>query len=365
MTRAVIAVASIPAAHPYVAAVVATGDDILLLDDPRPLEATTPGQWWPPRLLEPDYLRAHIDDIDVVHLHFGFDAATPDRLADVVSVLRESSTPLVLTVHDLHNPHFAELDMHRSQLDVLVPAAAAVITLTDRAAREIERLWGRSAMVIPHPHVAPLGVIAARDTTAHERAVVAVHAKSLRANLDPEAVMSTVVAAASARDAVVRLDIDDDVFDHTSHWYAPERGERLLAFRDHPDVDVRVHRRFTDAELWQYLSEIDVSVLPYRFGTHSGWMEACRDLGVVPVVPDIGHFADQFPCPTFVFGPGLFDPASLDAAVGEALRTEPTGPDFADYRRHQQSAIAAEHAALYRALSAPVASGRADGAVLV
>lgn len=93
MTRAVIAVASIPAAHPYVAAVVATGDDILLLDDPRPLEATTPGQWWPPRLLEPDYLRAHIDDIDVVHLHFGFDAATPDRLADVVSVLRESSTP--------------------------------------------------------------------------------------------------------------------------------------------------------------------------------------------------------------------------------------------------------------------------------
>lgn len=360
-----IAVASIPAAHPYVVGITPTGDDIVLLEDPRPLEATTAGQWWPPRFLEPDYLRAHIDEIGVVHLHFGFDAATPDRLTDVVSVLHESATPLVLTVHDLHNPHFPDYAMHRAQLDVLIHAADIVITLTDRAAREIERLWRRSAQVIPHPHVAPLDVIAAVDRSERtDPRVVAVHAKSLRANMDPEAVMPAVVAAAAAHDAVVRLDIDDDVFDHRSHWYAPERGERLLAFRDHPDVDVRVHRRFTDAELWQYFSEIDVSVLPYRFGTHSGWMEACRDLGVVPVVPDSGHFADQFPCPTYVFGPDLLDPSTLEAAVGEAVRTRPDVSGLADYRRHQQSAIAAEHAAIYRRLASPLASGHWDGVVL-
>ena len=34
-----------------------------------------------------------------------------------------------------------------------------------------------------------------------------------------------------------------------------------------------------DDELWDYLQSLDVSVLPYRFGTHSGWLEACHDLG--------------------------------------------------------------------------------------
>ncbi|MGB3770099.1 MAG: hypothetical protein WBF79_10655 [Rhodococcus sp. (in: high G+C Gram-positive bacteria)] len=363
-----IAVASIPAAHSYVAGIAPTDGNIVLLGDPRPPEATTPGQWWPPRFLEPDYLRSRIDEIDVVHLHFGFDAATPERLGDVVTVLAESSTPLVLTVHDLHNPHFADHAMHRAQLDRLVPAADVVITLTDRAAGEIERIWGRPVTVIAHPHVAPLDVIAGVDRSDRVGPpVVAVHAKSLRANLDPETVMPAVVAAAAAHGAVVRLDIDDDVFDHRSHWYAPDRGERLLAFREHPDVDVRVHGRFTDTQLWQYFSEIDVSVLPYRFGTHSGWMEACRDLGVTPVVPDIGHFADQFPCPSFVFGPGVFDPASLEVAVGQALDATPAGSDFAEYRRHQQIAIAAEHAAIYRRLTTTASTpcGSDDPAVSV
>lgn len=345
-----IVVASVPAAHPYVVAVTPVDVDITVLPDPRPLEATTAGQWWPPRFLEPDYLRTRLDTIDVVHVHFGFDAATPDRLDEIVTLLRESGTPLVLTVHDLHNPHFADDGMHRSQLDVLVPAADVVITLTDRAAHEIRCRWGRTASVIPHPHVAPLHVIESVDRSeARTPKVVAVHAKSLRANLDPETVLPAVIAAATARGAVVRLDIDDDVFDHTSGWYAPERAEHLLGFREHPDVDVRVHPRFSDDELWQYLSQIDVAVLPYRFGTHSGWMEACRDTGVVPVVPDIGHFADQFPCPTFVFGPGLFDPESLDAALGDALTTTAT-TGLTEYRRHQQATAADDHAAIYRSV---------------
>ncbi|MBY6350971.1 hypothetical protein [Rhodococcoides corynebacterioides] len=347
-----IAVASIPAAHPYAAGVAPTGDpSVRLLPDPRPIDATTPDQWWPPRLLDPDYLRACIDDIDLVHLHFGFDAATPERLAEIVHILRESATPLVFTVHDLHNPHFADADLHRRQLDVLVPAADAVLTLTTAAAREIERRWGRSATVTPHPHVAPLELIAAVDRRRSATPVIGVHAKTLRANLDPEAVVPALVAAASARGAVVRLDLDDALFDHTSHWYAPERGERLLAFASHPDVDVRVHGRFTDAELWQYLSEIDVAVLPYRFGTHSGWMEACRDLAVVPIVPDTGCFGDQFPCPTFTFGPDLFDAESLDAAVGDALRRPVLDASFAEFRRHQLAAVRAEHAALYSSLT--------------
>ena len=46
---------------------------------------------------------------------------------------------------------------------------------------------------------------------------------------------------------------------------------------------------FTDDELWDYLSSLDLCVLPYRFGTHSGWLEACVDLGTGVLVPNVGH----------------------------------------------------------------------------
>ena len=44
-------VASVPAAHPYVASVV-DSDVVTLLGDPVAQGAARPGQWWPPRLLE-------------------------------------------------------------------------------------------------------------------------------------------------------------------------------------------------------------------------------------------------------------------------------------------------------------------------
>ena len=59
-----------------------------------------------------------------------------------------------------------------------------------------------------------------------------------------------------------------------------------------------MHDYFSDDELWDYLHALDVSVLPYRFGTHSGWLEACHDLGTTVVAPTCGFYAEQRPCLT-------------------------------------------------------------------
>ena len=61
-----------------------------------------------------------------------------------------------MTVHDLVNPHFVDQTPTPEHLDVLIPAATEVITLTPGAAAAIETRWGRPAAVIPHPHVVPL-----------------------------------------------------------------------------------------------------------------------------------------------------------------------------------------------------------------
>ncbi len=50
-----------------------------------------------------------------------------------------------------------------------------------------------------------------------------------------------------------------------------------------------------DRAFFGYLNSLDVSVLPYRFGTHSGWLEACRDVGTTVVAPTCGYYAEQGP----------------------------------------------------------------------
>ena len=355
-----IRVASVPSSHAYVQHVqpVLSGSEheshptgsVVLLPDPAPVRIDVPGQWWPPRLLDAEWLAEQTDvHFEVLHVHFGFESFDPEELARTVDHLRAHRRPLVLTVHDLHNPHVADNARHLEQLDVLVPAADAVITLTPGAAAWIHDRWGVRPTVVEHPHVVPIDRMN-RPRPPSESFVIGVHAKNLRSNMDPLTVMDAVVEAArSLPDATVRLDIDENVFEYSSHWYNPTTGAKLLDYNSFPDVDVRVHRRFDDDALWDYLSAIDVSVLPYRFGTHSGWLEACRDLGTAVVASDCGFYADQARVHSFGMGIDSFDPASLVAALraSHADRIPALDPGT---RVQQRQRIAQTHAAIYSAV---------------
>ncbi|KZF05347.1 MULTISPECIES: hypothetical protein [unclassified Rhodococcus (in: high G+C Gram-positive bacteria)] len=356
-----IRVASVPSSHAYVRHLqpvvgaapneMSVDSAVIVLPDPAPARVDVPGQWWPPRLLDARWLAEQTDvHFDVLHVHFGFESFTSDELTRTVEHLRAHRQPLVLTVHDLHNPHFADSADHLRQLDVLVPAAAAVITLTAGAAAWIHDRWGVEATVVDHPHVVPLERMTLPRPES-DSFVIGVHAKNLRSNMDPLAVMDAVVEAArSLPDATVRLDIDEDVFESSSHWYSPAVGAKLLDYTSFPDVDVRVHERFDDDALWDYLSSIDVSVLPYRFGTHSGWLEACRDLGTTVVASDCGFYADQARVHSFRMGIDSFDPDTLVAAV-RAAHADRTPALDSGVRAEQRQRIAATHAAIYSAVT--------------
>lgn len=345
---ALIRVASVPAAHPYVVAVT-DPDRIALLADPVPPEASVVGQWWPPRWLDPEYLSSRIDEINILHVHFGYDSTPPEVLSRVGRILDAHHVPLVLTVHDLSNPHLTDAALHRARLDVLIRRATAVITLTPGAARTIMDRWQRQAMVLPHPHVLPLDAVgAARALRA--RPVLGLHAKHLRANVDPWPVLDCLVA--QTRDFSIRLDLDDNALT------SPRAGEvaaHPLARYAAAGVDVRVHPPFSDAQLGEYLGEIDIMVLPYRFGTHSGWVELCHDAGVRAVVPDCGFFHEQHHCATFGFSRGRFDEESLlcavDWAVG-ATRCSTAGDDRErrERRKAQRRFVRHETVRIYRRL---------------
>lgn len=343
-----IRVASVPESHVYVRHLDHPDvPQVVRLPDPVPRDGrTVPGGWWPPLMLEPSWIDDHCDLFDVFHVHFGFDALTGDQIRDVVGRLRRHGKPLVYTVHDLRNPHQRDATTHSALLDVLIPAADALITLTPGARSQIKERWDRDATVLPHPHVVPREWFEKRRSS--HGWVIAIHAKSLRANMDPLPVVTALAEQVTMwPEAVVRVDVHDEIFDPDDYWYDPAAGRQIMDLANRPQVEVRVHAYYSDDELWDYLDSIAVSVLPYRFGTHSGWMEACHDLGTGIVVPDCGFYGEQRPSEVYGFDEhtGL-DAASLIKSV-EALRGRPPVRPSWESRWRERAALARAHAQIY------------------
>ena len=345
-----IRVASVPTDHVYVRHLDPPDGPTTVhrLPDPTSGGSAAGAPWWPPRVLEPDWLLENADRFDVVHVHFGYDAKSPEDLVRWTRVLRDLGTPLVLTVHDLRNPLHEDAALHDAQLEVLLEAADAVLTLTDGAAAEILRRYRRPARVVPHPHVVPLDRVA-RPREPHDGFVVGVHCKSLRASMDPLPVVETLAEVVpTIPGGRLRVDVHTDVMTGTSPRSDARLVERLLALSADRRIDLAVHDFFTDDELFDYLGSLDVSVLPYRFGTHSGWLEACHDLGTTVVAPDCGHYADQRPVLLHRTG----DPTALASAVRRAHAEGPLPRATVEGRRAERVELAATHEQVYRGVLA-------------
>jgi hypothetical protein len=349
-----IRVASVPAGHVYVwhLSDPSGRDAVARLEDPVPrgqAELLT-GQWWPPVMLSPSWVLDHHDKFDVFHVQFGFDAQDASRLTALAQALRSVGKPLVYTVHDLRNPHHTDRRAHDAQLDVLVPAADGLITLTVPAAAEVESRWGRRPMVLPHPHVVELDRIRAIRPPRSEF-VVGVHAKSVRASMAPlpviRALAKVVPALPGGR---LQVNIHHDVFDPDGRRHDPELAGYLTSAAGRGDIDLRVHDYLSDEQLWSYLESLDVSVLPYRFGTHSGWLEACHDLGTTVIAPTCGYFGAQRPCLSYRHDESGFDAGSLQAAVLDAYQRRPHWQARPQDRWRERTEVAAAHRRLYEQL---------------
>ncbi|MDQ1035639.1 hypothetical protein QFZ75_002055 [Streptomyces sp. V3I8] len=321
---------------------------MIRLTDPRPCGAPVGSrQWWPPTMLEPGWVDEHAGVFDVFHLHFGFDAQSPAALRALVEALRRNGKPLVYTVHDLVNPHHQDESEHRAQLDVLIPAADRLVTLTPGAAAEIAARWGRTAQILPHPHVVGAAGLV-RPRPERDTFTVGLHAKSIRPNMDPLPVTRVLADALSELpDAVLRVDCHPEIDDPASHWYAPGVLDELRGMDRKERLELHVHDYFDDEALYDYLIGLDVSVLPYRFGTHSGWLEACYDLGTTVLAPTCGFYAQQRPCLSYGHDRRGLDEASLRDAVRTAYEERPDlRADPAD-RRAERLMLARAHEALY------------------
>lgn len=359
VSRSIIRVASVPASHVYVRHLDPIDPDastIRRLPDVR-RGRSEDSPWWPPVMLDADWVRQNASEFDLLHLHFGFDAHSPSQLQDLLGALREHGKPLLYTVHDLRNPHHESRELHDQQLDVLVPGADRLVTLTTGAADEIARRWNREALVLPHPHVVDWDTMQLAQQARARRAApgprrIGVHVKSKRASMNPLPVLQALDARFGHRDdTVLQVNGHCDLLTPEGSRFDAELFEYLSDAHRRGRVDLRIHNYFSDDQLWSYLASLDVSVLPYRFGTHSGWLEACRDLGTAVVAPRCGYYADQGPVFGYEHDISGLDPVSLGEAVEQALADPPPAVSV-ESRRQQRAEIAQAHAQLYRELIA-------------
>ncbi|MEJ2579396.1 MAG: glycosyltransferase [Kineosporiaceae bacterium] len=272
------------------------------------------------------WLRTRIDDIDVVHVHGLPAGTTPQEVADCVSWVHDAGRPLVVTAYHLDDPTGRDPARYAAALDVLIPRADAVLTLTAPAAEELEQRWGVQAMVTPHPHAVDFaGMRRERPPPPPGRLLVGVDLARLDVPVDPVLLVDALTRAVSeVPGARLVVDLNEAILN-------PDiPGDRLGMARElerrvrSRGAVLRVHRPFTEPQQWGRLHELDVSVLPGLFGSHSPWPEACADLGTHAVLPAGSHASAQQPGPVFdadADGDNLTE--SLAAALLDAAGTGP------------------------------------------
>ncbi|WP_206310108.1 glycosyltransferase family 1 protein [Streptomyces sp. A0592] len=276
-------------------------------------------------MLDPDWVRSRFEDFDVFHLDFGFDAQSPTQLTALVDALRQHGKPSSTRSTTSATPNRPNPTSHDAALEVIIPAADRLVTLTPGAAESIRSRWNRTATVLPHPHVVDLPGLA-RPRPYRNRFRVGVHAKSLRPNMAVLPVVQVLAhAVAELPDAELHVNIHREVADPASRAYAPQLLNALEELARLDRLILTIHAYFGDGQLFDYLTSLDLSVLPYHFGTHPGWLEACHDLGTAVAAPDCGFYAQQRPCLTY----GHTQSGGLDAeSLREAVRTA-----YMEYRR--------------------------------
>ncbi|GAA1351799.1 glycosyltransferase [Falsarthrobacter nasiphocae] len=375
-------VVTIPESHPYIEAVLGSRHVEHVRHSVRP-PAEPRSPWAPSLALNGAWVEGNADRFDVAHVHFGFEGFELEEITAFIRALARVGKSLFVTVHDLENPQLPleEQGAYRAKLAALVRAADQVLTLTPGAAREIHERWGVRAVVVAHPpqfHTAsaPLpdlvaqllgptgGPAAERPSGTAPASVVGQEGRALRAgalvkdarpNLDLTALAS--LARAVDDDAGWRLEIL-----HHGRFRAGREAAaaELLAAVELLERVTAVERgRLEDGELIAWVASLDLLVLPYGHGTHSGLLELANDLGTRVLLTRAGHFGDQRPGLNIVAD--LAEPSEAAAALAEAREAGELAPCDAETLTSTLKAVRREHRELYRRAVWPrAAEGRAE-----
>ena len=267
--------------------------------------------------------------------------ARPSSCDRLTRVLRGRGKPFVLTVHDLRNPHHDDRAAPRRAARRAGAGSRRGRDPDSRAPRARSRHAGvGTATVVPHPHVVDLPTISrALEVRPRWRRPPVPRGPAPQEPARQHGPDADPADARGDRGGPRRRGAAGQLPPrHPRRRRRPTgRGARGLAAREAAAgrLELEVHDYLSDEDLWGYLASLDLSVLPYTFGTHSGWLEACRDLQTTVLAPSCGYYADQGPILSYTNDGDDFDADSLRDAV---VRRAPSDRASARRRRAHRAA---------------------------
>lgn len=359
MTRR-LRVAHLPARTPYARKLI--DDEFTIINGSRAASGEVI-----PDALSVEWILEHrpLDWVDVLHLHhLEFeDEAALERL---LTACEDAKVKVVHTVHDLAAMFGRTEDLHR-KIRLVHGAGAGLVCLTEGAAADLADVLGEDAKprVAPHGFVVEPDTIASLDRPADANGPRYLMYGALRPNRD---YLSTIVNwSLQSHPSSTRLHL---LMRGLSPAHIADAGQHAMelvqAVAADPRIEVTMRGYPTDTEIVAAGAAADILVLPYLWGTHSGQLELAFDLGLLPLVSDVGHLREQHAAHRDT---GLVDePEWFDWATGnpytfgerfvaalehteERLSTRRRRTDhraFADHRRTEHAAVLATYSAAYQ-----------------
>jgi hypothetical protein len=308
-----------------------------------------------------------LDFFDVLHIQ-SVELAELPAIEEVLQRAASQRKGIVLTIHDVGPLFPDEGGPFSERINLACQFAKSVVTLTDCARQEISSRFGLSSAtisIIPHGSVLPISHRLWTRKSAQNQFFSLGMFGGVRPN------RSFLTAAVNAlyglEPEAVRVKILSRGLNPIELAYGAEAlqlanlaaSDSRLSFKLSPFPD--------DDEVADFVSSLDVLVLPYLFGTHSGQLELAMDLGVRVIAPGFGCYRAQWqihsayvPEP-FWFECNPSEPYSYGAPLLQAMKTAyenwqrqdaGSGDQFRRIREREEAEIIRLHKDLYeRSLS--------------
>ena len=249
--------------------------------DGRPLPSDMSYAW----ILEHLDDQAFTDSFDILHLHYGFEFEDMDLINLVLR--RLSGKGIVFTCHETHSVHASP--GYERYLRFMLSRADQLMTLTEGAAIKITRLLTEPKPITVAPHGYAMDPRSPWFGGAGGSSVPeVVMYGALRPNRDTLTTIANLLMGCvpDCHAQLLTRPIRDE-----AQMNALLPLANLARNNDYGQIELSLP--LSDESLAERLASCDILVLPYLNAGHSGALEMAFDMGLLPVVTNVGHLPEQ------------------------------------------------------------------------
>lgn len=235
--------------------------------------------------------QASFDFFDVLHIH-SVELAAGDDIDAVLDRCKAAGKRVISTVHDVYPMFGQDHGGYAATLRKLTSRGVPLVTLTAGAASFLAETLDleEPPLVLPHGYVLHPDDDRWADTAAGG------FRYAMYGGFRPNRVMYPVIAnALFGTEPSNRLGILTRALSPIELRECQDARDTIAAALARPDrLEVRLRPFPDNNEIVDFLVDTHSLVMPYLWGTHSGQLELAFDLGVVPVISDVGFFREQW-----------------------------------------------------------------------